>query len=321
MIQSIIRFCTKYMSIGVVLIGIFSIFWPDVMKPFAPKIPTLLGIIMFGMGMSLTPGDFKNVFKQPKNVAIGTVLQFVIMPAAAFVLVKLFDLPPAIAIGVVLVGCCPGGTASNVISYIAKADVALSVSMTMVNTILAPFVTPFLVWLIAGAWVDIDFMSMMMSIVKMVLLPLIVGVGINYFFPKQVKKVNTFMPMFSALVVIITVGCVVSLSGRTILDNGLLILAVVILHNLCGMLLGNFCAKKIGMNKAQTRAMTIEVGMQNSGLASTLALMYFTAAGGIAGAIFSVWHNVSGSLFASYCVGQDEEAEKETDVVTTASAK
>lgn len=321
MIQSIIRFCTKYMSIGVVLIGIFSIFWPDVMKPFAPKIPTLLGIIMFGMGMSLTPRDFKNVFKQPKNVAIGTLLQFVIMPAAAFALVKLFDLPPAIAIGVVLVGCCPGGTASNVISYIAKADVALSVSMTMVNTILAPFVTPFLVWLIAGAWVDIDFMSMMMSIVKMVLLPLIVGVGINYFFPKQVKKVNTFMPMFSALVVIITVGCVVSLSGRTILDNGLVILAVVILHNLCGMLLGNFCAKKIGMNKAQTRAMTIEVGMQNSGLASTLALMYFTAAGGIAGAIFSVWHNVSGSLFASYCVGQDEEAEKEADVVTTASAK
>ena len=164
MLSLIVRFCTKYMSIGVVLIGIFSIFWPEVMKPFAPKIPTLLGIIMFGMGMSLTPGDFKNVFKQPKNVAIGTVLQFIIMPAAAFALIHLFALPPEIAIGVVLVGCCPGGTASNVISYIAKADVALSVSMTMVNTILAPFVTPFLVWLIAGAWVDIDFMSMMMSI-------------------------------------------------------------------------------------------------------------------------------------------------------------
>lgn len=163
MLNQIIRICTKYMSIGVVLAGIFSIFWPEVMKPFAPKIPTLLGIIMFGMGMSLTPGDFRNVFKQPKNVAIGTVLQFIIMPAAAFALIHLFALPPEIAIGVVLVGCCPGGTASNVISYIAKADVALSVSMTMVNTILAPFVTPFLVWLIAGAWVDIDFMSMMMS--------------------------------------------------------------------------------------------------------------------------------------------------------------
>lgn len=321
MLNQIVRFCTKYMSIGVVLIGIFSIFWPEVMKPFAPKIPTLLGIIMFGMGMSLTPGDFKNVFKQPKNVAIGTVLQFIIMPAAAFALIHLFALPPEIAIGVVLVGCCPGGTASNVISYIAKADVALSVSMTMVNTILAPFVTPFLVWLIAGAWVDIDFMSMMMSIVKMVLLPLLIGVGINYFFPRQVKKVNMIMPMFSALVVIITVSCVVSLSGRTILDNGLVILAVVILHNLCGMLLGHVCARRFGLNKAQTRAMTIEVGMQNSGLASTLALMYFTAAGGIAGAIFSVWHNVSGSLFASYCVGKDEEAEKETKIPSAVELK
>ena len=129
------------------------------------------------------------------------------------------------------------------------------------------------------------------------------------------------MPMFSALVVIITVGCVVSLSGRTILDNGLVILAVVILHNLCGMLLGNFCARRFGLNKAQTRAMTIEVGMQNSGLASTLALMYFTAAGGIAGAIFSVWHNVSGSLFASYCVGKDEEAEKESKLSSAVELK
>ena len=299
------------MSIGVVLIGIFSIFWPDVMKPFAPKIPLLLGIIMFGMGMSLTPKDFKNVFSQPKNIAAGALLQFVIMPLASFALVHLFSLPPEIAIGVVLVGCCPGGTASNVISYIAKADVALSVSMTMANTLMAPFVTPFLVWLIAGAWVDIDFLSMMLSIVKMVLLPLLLGVGINYFFPAQVKKMNSLMPMLSALVVIITVGCVVSLSGRTILDNGFVSLAVVILHNLCGMGLGYLFARRLKLNRAQVRAMTIEVGMQNSGLASTLALMYFTAAGGIAGAIFSVWQNVSGSLFASYCVGKDEEARKE----------
>lgn len=136
------------------------------MKPLSPYIPIMLGIIMFGMGMSLTPGDFRNVFKQPKNVALGSLLQFVIMPALAAVLIKIFALPPAIAIGVVLVGCCPGGTASNVISYIAHADVALSVSMTMVNTILAPFVTPFLIWLIAGAWVDISFTAMMISIIK-----------------------------------------------------------------------------------------------------------------------------------------------------------
>lgn len=311
MLSKIVRICTRYMAVGVILAGIFGIFFPSVMKPLAPWIPVMLGVIMFGMGMSLTPKDFRNVFKQPKNVALGSVLQFVIMPSLAFVLIKIFDMPPAIAIGVVLVGCCPGGTASNVISYIAHADVALSVSMTMVNTILAPFVTPFLIWLIAGAWVNISFPAMMVSIIKMVLLPLLLGVAINYFFPKAVARVNGVMPMLSALVIILTVGCVVSLSGRTILDNGLLILCVVILHNLGGMALGYFCARKFGMNKAQVRAMAIEVGMQNSGLASTLALMYFTAAGGIAGAIFSVWHNVSGSLFASWCVGRDEEEEEE----------
>ena len=251
MIDKIIRICTRYMAVGVILAGIFGIFFPSVMKPLSPYIPIMLGIIMFGMGMSLTPGDFRNVFKQPKNVALGSLLQFVIMPALAAVLIQIFALPPAIAIGVVLVGCCPGGTASNVISYIAHADVALSVSMTMVNTILAPFVTPFLIWLIAGAWVDISFTAMMISIIKMVLLPLLAGVGFNYFFPRQVAKVTKVMPMLSALVIIFTVGCVVSLSGRTILDNGLIILAVVILHNLGGMALGFFCARKFGMTKAQ----------------------------------------------------------------------
>ena len=271
MLEKLVHFCTRYMAAGVILAGVCGIIWPSLMKPFACYIPIFLGVIMFGMGMSLTPRDFKNVFDHPKNIA--------------------------------------GGTASNVISYIARADVALSVSMTMVNTILAPFVTPFLIWVTAGAWVDISFTSMMISIIEMVLLPLLSGVLLNIFFPKAVSKVTKITPMLSALVIIFTVGCVVSLSGRTILDSGLIILCVVILHNLGGMTLGYLAAKKAGMTKAQVRAMSIEVGMQNSGLASTLALMYFTAAGGIAGAIFSVWHNISGSLFASWCAGKDEKEE------------
>lgn len=309
MLEKLVHFCTRYMAAGVILAGVCGIIWPSLLKPFACYIPIFLGVIMFGMGMSLTPRDFKSVFDHPKNIALGTLFQFIFMPALAFALVKLFALPPAIAIGVILVGCCPGGTASNVISYIARADVALSVSMTMVNTILAPFVTPFLIWVTAGAWVDISFTSMMISIIEMVLLPLLSGVLLNIFFPKAVSKVTKITPMLSALVIIFTVGCVVSLSGRTILDSGLIILCVVILHNLGGMTLGYLAAKKAGMTKAQVRAMSIEVGMQNSGLASTLALMYFTAAGGIAGAIFSVWHNISGSLFASWCAGKDEEEE------------
>jgi BASS family bile acid:Na+ symporter len=317
MIDKIIHYCTKYMAVGVILAGVLGIIFPSAMKPYAKYIPFLLGVIMFGMGLSLRPQDFRNVFRQPKSVAAGAFLQFLIMPALAFVLVEVLNLPPDIAIGVVLVGCCPGGTASNVISYIAHADVALSVSMTMVNTILAPFVTPFLIWLIAGAWIHISLVSMMISITEIVLLPLILGLVCNYFFPRQMARVTRYMPLFSSIVIMITVACVVALSGRAILDNGLIILAAVVLHNLGGMLLGNVAASHMGLNRAQVRAMTIEVGMQNSGLASTLALMYFTAAGGIAGAIFSVWHNVSGSLYASWCVGKDEEEGRlRTDATT-----
>lgn len=310
MLEKLVHFCTRYMAAGVILAGVCGIIWPSLMKPFACYIPIFLGVIMFGMGMSLTPRDFKSVFDHPKNIALGTLFQFIFMPALAFALVKLFALPPAIAIGVILVGCCPGrhGFQCHFLHW-HRADVALSVSMTMVNTILAPFVTPFLIWVTAGAWVDISFTSMMISIIEMVLLPLLSGVLLNIFFPKAVSKVTKITPMLSALVIIFTVGCVVSLSGRTILDSGLIILCVVILHNLGGMTLGYLAAKKAGMTKAQVRAMSIEVGMQNSGLASTLALMYFTAAGGIAGAIFSVWHNISGSLFASWCAGKDEEEE------------
>lgn len=298
------------MTVGVIIAGFLGVATPEYFAPLAPKIPWMLGIIMFGMGMSLTVNDFKLVFRYPKLIWLGTAFQFIIMPLAALALIHIFPLPPEVAIGVVLVGCCPGGTASNVISYIAKADVALSVSMTMVNTILSPFVTPFLVWQIAGAWIDINLYAMMMSIVKMVLLPLIAGVALNYFFPRPVAKISGIMPMLSALVVILTVACVVSLSHSVILTSGLLILLVVILHNLIGLSLGYMGGRLFRLKEAQVRAMAIEVGMQNSGLASTLAIMYFTAAGGIAGAIFSVWHNVSGSLFASYCVAKDEKEEK-----------
>ena len=306
----IVHLATKYMTVGVILIGITGIFIPSLFAPLAPKIPWMLGLIMFGMGMSLRPADFLLVWKQPRSILLGIFLQFLIMPSLAFLLISSFSLPPEIAIGVVLVGACPGGTASNVISYIANADVALSVSMTMVNTLLAPIATPFWIWYIAGTWVDISFTSMMMSITKMVLLPLIAGIGINYFFPRQVQRINKVMPLLSALVVILTVGCVVSLSGNIIITSGLTIFLIVILHNMFGLGLGYFFARLFGMTEGQKRAMAIEVGMQNSGLASTLALMYFTAAGGIAGALFSIWHNISGSLLASYFAGKDEKTEE-----------
>ncbi len=307
MLNKIVNFCTKNMAIGVILIGVVGVILPDLFKVFSDKMAYLLGIVMLGMGMSLKASDFKLVFSQPKNIAIGALLQFIIMPLSAYLLIMLFPLPPAVAIGVILVGTCPGGTASNVITYLAKGDVALSVSMTMANTILAPIVTPFLIWILARTWIEINFVSMMFDITKMVLLPLLIGVAFNQLFDKQVANINRFTPLVSVAVIILLVGTVVSLSADVLLTSGLMVLAVVILHNLIGLVLGYSFARLFRLDEAKVRAMAIEVGMQNSGLAASLAVMYFTAAGGIAGAIFSVWHNISGSLFASYMVNKDNK--------------
>ena len=306
-LQSVSQFFTKYLSVMVLLAGVLGILAPKYFQVLAPTVPWMLGIIMFGMGLTLTFKDFRQVFRHPKAVFLGMLFQFMIMPSVALALISLFPVPPEVAVGVILVGCCPGGTASNVISYIAKADVALSVSMTMINTVLSPFVTPFLVWLCAGAEVNMSYTAMMMSIMKMVLLPILAGVTCNYFFPRTVAKISNVMPSLSAMVIVLVAACVVSLSYKTILTSGLVIVTVVILHNLFGLSLGNLFARLAKLNEAQVRAMTVEVGMQNSALASTLALMFFTPVGGLAGAVFSVCHNVTGSLFASYCVAKDEK--------------
>lgn len=318
--NKIISFCTKNMAVGVILAGVLAVVSPGTFEPLSPYMAWLLGIVMLGMGMSLRPRDFKLVFSQPKNIAVGALLQFVIMPILAYLLIAVFPLPPEIAIGVILVGTCPGGTASNVITYLARGDVALSVSMTMANTILAPLVTPFLIWVLAGTWIQIDFISMMISITQMVLLPLLAGVAVNELFGRHLARINAIMPLVSVAVIILLVGIVVSLSADTLLASGLIVLAVVVLHNLCGLGLGYTFARIFKLNEPQKRAMAIEVGMQNSGLAASLAVIYFTAAGGIPAAIFSVWHNISGSLFASYMAAKDERAKQSEELIEVHSA-
>ena len=185
--------------------------------------------------MTLTVQDFKTVFKRPWEVLIGVVAQFIIMPFVAWALVRLFALPPELAIGVILVGTCPGGTASNVISYLAKGDVALSVSMTMSTTLLAPIVTPTLTWFLAGAWIHVSFVSMMISIAEMVLVPVLLGLAAHHFFASRVEKVLPAMPVISVVTIVILVGCVVSLSASRLFDVGLLMAAIVILHNVFGL--------------------------------------------------------------------------------------
>lgn len=307
----IMRFCrffTSYMAIFVALAGLVGALWPATFKWVGPQISWMLGLVMFGMGMTLTFDDVKMVAKRPWEIGIGALAQFTIMPLVAYALAKCFGLPPELAVGVILVGTCPGGTASNVMAYLAKGDVALSVAMTMTTTILAPVVTPVLTYYLAGAWVEISLYAMMISIAKMVLLPVILGLLMNHFCSSLVRKIVDFLPFFSSVVIALIVGGVVALSASKLFSYGPLIMVVVILHNGFGLLLGYYMAKLFHLDDRKARTISIEVGLQNSGMAAALSVMYFSAAAAIPGAIFSVWHNVAGSVLANYFARKEEAA-------------
>ena len=260
----------------------------------------MLGVIMFGMGLTLSPKDFKIVLSRPKDILVGCLAQFTIMPLLAWLLTMAFSLPKELALGVILVGCCPGGTASNVITYLAKGDLALSVGMTACSTLLAPFLTPLLVWLMAGTMVDVDTLGMLFSIVYVVIAPIVVGLLCQRFLPQVTKAVTPYLPAFSSLAIAITVGIVVSHNAERLLVGGLTVILVVMLHNLLGLSLGFLIGRLLRLPKPKCVALSIEVGMQNSGLASSLAVMHFATypLATIPGAIFSVWHNISGALAA-----------------------
>lgn len=265
-------------------------------------ITPMLGIVMFGMGLTLKPSDFKPILLHPKEIIIGTFAQFIIMPAVAWLLCKVFQLPTELAIGVILVGCCPGGTASNVICYLAKGDTALSVAMTAVSTLLAPIVTPALVYLLAGESVNVDTIGMFISIIKVVILPILFGFIVNHYFKTFVQKILPLLPMISTLAIAAIIGIVISHNAMNILSCSIIVAVVVILHNLLGFTLGYLVGKGLKLKTDKRTAISIEVGMQNSGLATSLATVHFALypMATIPGAIFSVWHNFAGSLYASF---------------------
>ena len=255
---------------------------------------------MFGMGLTLKPKDFAVVFSRPKDVITGCVAQFTIMPMLAWLLSRAFSLDEALTIGVVLVGCCPGGTASNVITYLAKGDLALSVGMTGVSTLLAPFLTPLLTWALAGKSVDVNVASMFLSILWVVILPIVVGLLVKWMWPKFTEKTIDYLPAFSSIAIALIVAIIISANATKLLAGGLLIVIVVMLHNICGLSLGYAIGRLLRLSGPKKRAISIEVGMQNSGLASSLATIHFAAypLATIPGAIFSVWHNISGAAVA-----------------------
>lgn len=299
--KRICKFISDYMGILVLVAAVAAIIVPDAFSGIRPSaINPLLGIIMFGMGMALKSEDFKIVFSRPKDVIIGCVAQFTIMPLVAILLTRVFALDESLALGVVLVGCCPGGTASNVITYLAKGDLALSVGMTATSTLLAPVMTPLLVRLLADRSVDVDVTGMLLSILWVVILPIAAGLVVKGLWPKVSEKATAYLPAVSSLAIALIVLIVISANAQKLLSGGLLILLVVVLHNLCGLGLGWLIGRMLGLPDAKRRAISIEVGMQNSGLASSLATLHFAAypMATIPGALFSVWHNISGALLA-----------------------
>lgn len=291
------------MAIIALLVAIIALIFPQPIHAAIPTswVNTLLGIVMFGMGMTLKLSDFKVVFTKPKAVICGILSQFIIMPVLAFLLVTLFQLPTELAVGVILVGACPGGTSSNVMTYLAKGDIALSVGMTACTTIMAPFVTPALVLLLAGQTVDVSYVSMLVSIVQVVLVPIALGFVINYFFSKFAQAFSKALPLISVIAICLIIMAVVSANAAKLMTTGPLVVAVVMLHNVCGYALGYLAGRLLGLTKEQMRTLSIEVGMQNSGLATSLATMHFAAMpmAAVPGTVFSVWHNISGAVYAN----------------------
>ena len=285
----------------VLMSAVFALIFPETVSHVKPTvINPLLGVIMFGMGLTLRTDDFRIVFSRPKDVLVGCLAQFTVMPLLAWMLARVFALDEALTVGVVLVGCCPGGTASNVITYLAKGDLALSVGMTGVSTLLAPILTPLLVWLLAGKSVDVNVMGMLLSILWVVILPIAAGLIVKRLWPRYTSAATAYLPALSSIAICAIVLIIIAANAGKLLSGGLIIILVVMLHNLCGLGIGYGIGTIMSMSAAKRKAISIEVGMQNSGLASSLATLHFATypMATIPGAVFSVWHNISGALVA-----------------------
>lgn len=320
-LQRFSRFIGNTFALWAALFAMAGFLAPSLFTSFiAPYIPWLLGIIMFGMGLTLAPSDFKILGQHPKAVLIGVVAQFVIMPTTAYLLSLALNLPPEVAIGVVLVGACPGGTASNVMTFLARGNVALSVAVTSISTLLAPLLTPAVFFLFADQWIDVSATTMLVSILQMVLLPIVLGVVAHTLFRKQTAAIDV-LPLISVLAIVLIIGAVVAGSRAQIIETGLLIFGVVVLHNAIGYALGFLAAKLFGLPYDAQKTLAIEVGMQNSGLGAALAKAHFAMMPLVAvpSAIFSVWHNISGSLLASYWATKAEKQAQAAQKENTAA--
>lgn len=309
LILSLSQYASKYIGVLVILISLFAFLSPSMFEWATTYTSLLLGFAMFGMGMTINANDFKNILRHPKDIFIGCLAQFLVMPLISYLLAVTFNLPTPIAIGVILVGCCPGGTASNIITHIAGGDTTLSVSMTVVSTLLCPILTPLWIYLLAGQWVDVSILSMITSVVKVVLVPIILGIIINYKMKNKKEYLSSVMPLISVVSVLLLIAGIVATNKEQLLICGSTVFIIIILHNVIGMILGFTIAKLFKMDLPKSTAVCVEVGMQNSGLAVSLALSNFATQPlcAVPGAIFSIWHNISGGILASIMKKRSED--------------
>ncbi len=295
------EFIGRYMALIVLAVALVSLFLPGAgLWIRTGWINYLLMIVMFGMGLTMRAGDFAVVFTRPKDVLIGCAAQFAVMPALAFVLGKLFGVSDELLVGIILVGTCPGGTASNVITYLSKGDTALSVGMTGVSTLAAPVLTPALTYLYLRTSVEVNVTAMFLSILQVVVVPIGLGMLIRRLLGSRAEKVKAALPSVSVAAICLIIASVVSHNSEKILTTGFIIFLIVILHNLLGYLCGYLIGLLFRMDLSRKKAVSIEIGMQNSGLAATLAASAFPdlSMATVPGALFSVWHNFSGAVLA-----------------------
>lgn len=304
------RLAVTVFPVLVLAAGGIGLALPDAFVSWKTNVPYLLGVVMFCMGLTMTPHDFKGVAKRPWAVGLGLVAHYVIMPGLGWLIANALDLPPQLAAGVILVGCAPSGTASNVVTYLARGDVALSVSVATVSTVLAPLVTPPLTLLLAGEFLPVDAGSMVTDILKTVLLPVVAGLLVRLALGRYVDRVLGALPWLSALTIAVIVAVVVAGSATAIKSAAGLVLLAVVLHNGLGLALGYGAGKLARLGAPSSRAMAFEVGMQNSGLAASLATAHFSPLAALPAAVFSVWHNVSGALVAAWMSYRARRAEQ-----------
>ncbi len=278
---------------------IVALLFPEHLVPFKSLIIPMLAMIMFSMGLTQTLQDFIRVFKQPKPIIIGLALQYSVMPLLAYFIALMVGLDEQLALGLIIVGCCAGGTASNVITYLAGGNVALSISMTLVSTLLGVVLTPWLIQFYAGHLVIIEVLPMLLTICKIVLVPVLLGTGLRYCFDRHIQQVQWLLPHVSTGLIVFIIAIVVALNAARFSQIGATLVLAIMLHNGLGLLIGYTVARLFSLQGKDVKAVAIEVGMQNSGLGVALAIKYFAAGSALPGALFSIWHNVSGSLLAA----------------------